>query len=94
VEVFGSLGMASTENRTSSSATVSDRRGVHSERPLAFFAERYAEAYRAELEAFVRSVAKAVEPPVTGKDGRAAVVAALACVESLKKGRPVRLTGR
>jgi len=91
VEVFGSTGAASVQNRTPNSATVVDKRGAHSALPLHFFAERYAEAYRVELEAFVRCVTENTEPAVTGEDGRAGVVAARAAVKSLQTGRPVGL---
>ena len=97
VEVFGSAGAVSVENQTPHRATLADARGVHSALPLHFFAERYGEAYLAEMAAFVRSVIDDNEPLVTGADGRAAVVAALAAVESLAKGAPVSVgdaTGR
>jgi myo-inositol 2-dehydrogenase/D-chiro-inositol 1-dehydrogenase len=92
VEVFGSRGMVSVENQAPDSARLSDADGIHSARPRAFFAERYAEAYRAELESFVSCVTEGREPAVTGNDGRAAVAAALACAESLSKGRPVSVS--
>jgi myo-inositol 2-dehydrogenase/D-chiro-inositol 1-dehydrogenase len=92
VEAFGSRGMASVENQAPNSVAVSNGEGVYSAKPLAFFAERYADAYRAELEAFVRCVTAGEEPPVTGDDGRAAVAAALACVDSLSKGKPVSVS--
>lgn len=91
VEVFGSGGAVSIQNQTPDNATVSDKRGVHAALPLRFFAERYDEAYLAELAAFVRCVNEATEPPVTGDDGRRAVVAALAAVKSLGSGRPVQI---
>ena len=52
--------------------------------PLHFFAERYADSYIAELSAFVRCIVEKTAPPVTASDGRAAVVAALAALDSLK----------
>jgi myo-inositol 2-dehydrogenase/D-chiro-inositol 1-dehydrogenase len=93
VEVFGSAGVVSVANQTSHRATLSDTRWVHPALPLAFFAERYDEAYLAEMVAFARCVIDDSEPMVTGADGRAAVVAALAAVESLKKGTPMRVEG-
>jgi myo-inositol 2-dehydrogenase/D-chiro-inositol 1-dehydrogenase len=89
VEVFGSGGAVSIQNQTPDNTTLSDKRGVHAALPLHFFAERYDEAYLAELVAFVRCVNEGTEPPVTGDDGRRAVVAALAAVKSLDSGKPV-----
>ena len=89
LEVFGSDGAVSVENQTPHRATLADARGVHSALPLHFFAERYGDAYLAEMASFVRCVIDDSELLVTGADGRAAVVAALAAVESLAKGRPV-----
>lgn len=97
IEVFGSAGAISIQNQTPHRARLSDDHGVHSALPLHFFAERYGEAYLAEMTAFVRSVTDDGEPLVTGADGRAAAVAALAAVESLAQGRPVSVgdaTGR
>lgn len=91
VEVFGSAGSVSIANQTAHRATIADRRGVHDALPLHFFAERYGEAYLAEMAAFVHSVIDDSEPMVTGADGRAAVIAALAAIESLAKDAPVRI---
>ena len=93
VEVFGSGGAVSIANQTPHRATVADRHGVNTAPPLHFFAERYGDAYLAEMAAFVRSVIDGTEPLVTGADGRAAVVAALTAVESLAKGAPVVVGG-
>ena len=41
-----------------------------------FFIDRYADAYVAELRAFVSSVRHDEVPPVTGGDGRVSVVLA------------------
>ncbi|HTD64341.1 MAG TPA: Gfo/Idh/MocA family oxidoreductase [Verrucomicrobiae bacterium] len=52
------------------------------------FLERFAEAYRAELADFVDGALERRPPAVTGRDGRAAVAAALAGVASFESGRP------
>src|SRR2546430_620089 len=52
------------------------------------FLERFAEAYRAELADFVDGALERRLPAVTGRDGRAAVAAALAGVASFESGRP------
>ena len=56
-----------------------------------FFLERYAEAYRAELAAFVDAVINKQPMPVGVDDGRMAIVLAEAALKSLKTGRPVKI---
>ena len=64
---------------------------MSADKPLHFFLERYAEAYRAELAAFVEAVDGKKALPVTGEDGRRALVLAEAALDSLKSGKPVRV---
>jgi myo-inositol 2-dehydrogenase/D-chiro-inositol 1-dehydrogenase len=52
--------------------------------------ELFADAYTAELAAFVDAVATGTPPLVTGEDARAALAIALAAAESVRAGRPVR----
>jgi predicted dehydrogenase len=47
--------------------------------------------YRRELRLFTEAVREGKEPPVTGRDGRAAVELALAAYRSAQLGTPVRL---
>ncbi|NPV06521.1 MAG: inositol 2-dehydrogenase [Anaerolineae bacterium] len=91
VEVFGSRGSAAAGNQTPTNTVVADAEGIHQEKPLYFFLERYASAYVAELQAFCDCLRQDVPPPVTGADGRAALVAALAATRSLREHRPVRV---
>ncbi len=56
---------------------------------LPFFAYRYFDAYVAELNAFVESVRNDNEPLVTGNDGRAALVLAIAAFRSYVETRSV-----
>jgi myo-inositol 2-dehydrogenase/D-chiro-inositol 1-dehydrogenase len=53
--------------------------------------ELFAEAYTAELAAFVDAVRTGTAAPVTGEDARAALAIALAAAESVRAGRPVRV---
>ncbi|HEX2862574.1 MAG TPA: Gfo/Idh/MocA family oxidoreductase, partial [Lacunisphaera sp.] len=66
-------------------------RGTVSDRPLDFFLERYAEAYQAELAAFVAAIEQKKPMPVGAEDGRQAIVLAEAAVKSLKTGKAVRI---
>lgn len=92
VEVFGSGGMVAVTNNFPNSATYSGSAGVISEKPLYFFLERYAESFVAEMREFAAAVQNNTTPPVTGPDGRAPVLIAMAAARSYQEGRPVRLS--
>ncbi len=83
LEVFGAAGALSIANETPHRATLASNAGVIEPLPLHFFAERYVDSYIAELSTFARCVGEKTVPPVTASDGRAAVVAALAALDSL-----------
>jgi len=90
IEVLGPGGALAAANELAHGVALSDKGGVRAAGPRTFFAERYAESYVAELAAFIDCVARGAEPPVTGHDGRAAVVLALAAQRSHEDGgRPV-----
>jgi myo-inositol 2-dehydrogenase/D-chiro-inositol 1-dehydrogenase len=91
VEILGSEGAISTANRYPNEAAISTARSVRRDLPLNFFMDRYAESFAAELRAFVRAVLEDAPPPVSGADGRAPVVMALAARKSHDERRPVRL---
>lgn len=89
LEVFGSAGMALSENPTADTAvifTAERRRG--SVLPY-FFLERYTASYLHEWEAFVRYVQHGGPSPVSGADGRAPVALGIAAWESIRTGLPV-----
>jgi myo-inositol 2-dehydrogenase/D-chiro-inositol 1-dehydrogenase len=54
--------------------------------------ELMAGAYVAELAAFVNAVRNGGPAPVGGEDARAALSIALAAAESVRAGRPVRIS--
>lgn len=92
VEVLGSAGAVRTENMYSNTAIISDSRSVRCDLPLHFYIERYTESYITEMEAFVDAVLHDKPVPVTGYDGRMAMVLGLAAKKSLAEHRPVRLS--
>ena len=55
-----------------------------------WYQERFAIAYRQELEHFVALVRGKAEPTATGQEGRIALATALAATESFRTGRPVK----
>jgi myo-inositol 2-dehydrogenase / D-chiro-inositol 1-dehydrogenase len=92
VEVFGSKGMVAAGNNTPDAAVYSTSDGVHSAKPLYFFLERYAESFLSEMREFVQAVREGTPTPVTGDDGRAPVLIAIAATRSCREGRPVRIS--
>ncbi len=92
VEAFGSLGQVAISNDTDSNAVISNADGVHAEKPLLFFLERYMQAYVNEISEFVASVENDTPVPVDVDCGLQAVVIGLAAKKSLQEGRPVKLS--
>ncbi|WP_419945001.1 inositol 2-dehydrogenase [Candidatus Poriferisodalis sp.] len=90
VEAFGSAGAMASQNPNVHSAIRSAPTGAASAPMPWFFAERYAESYRAEWAAFVEVLA-GEPPPVTLEDGRACLAIALAATRSAQQGCPVRV---
>lgn len=91
VEVHGSRGRLIAGNRVPTTVEQADAAAVATEKPLHFFLERYADAYRIELAAFVDAVADGTPVPVGPEDGRQALVLAEAALRSLRENRPVRV---
>jgi myo-inositol 2-dehydrogenase/D-chiro-inositol 1-dehydrogenase len=91
VEVLGSEGAIAIGNRYPNEARISTGTSVRRDLPLNFFMDRYTESFAKELRAFVEAVRADKPTPVTGPDGRAPVVMALAARKSYEERRPVRL---
>ena len=94
IEVHGAKGRVTAGNHAPTTVEVADAEAVSVDKPLYFFLERYAAAYKAELAAFVDAVINKKPTPVGGDDGRQAIVLAEAAVESLQTGRSVKVAGR
>jgi myo-inositol 2-dehydrogenase / D-chiro-inositol 1-dehydrogenase len=91
VEVFGSAGMAASENPLAHSAVVRTAEGMRAATLPYFYLERYVPSYLREWEAFVAAVREGRPPVVTGVDARPPLVIGLAAWRSLREGRPVRI---
>ena len=92
VEVFGSGGALAAENDVSSQVRLSDANGVHGDKPLYFFLERYREAFVTEMKAFFEAIKTGTETPVTGYDGLMDLAIGLAAKKSLAEHRPVKVS--
>ncbi len=90
-EILGSKGKIATENRYPNEVQVSTGESIYSDRPYNFFMDRYPESFALEVAEFVKAVIQDKPTPVTGADGRAPVVMALAARKSFDEHRPVKL---
>ncbi len=91
VEVHGERGMLQAGNWPATTLTRWQADGVRAAKPPHFFLERYAEAYRAEMDHFVTKVLAKKAMAVDGEDGRRALALALAAQASWRSGQPVAL---
>ena len=91
-EVFGSKGQASVSNDTNSSLILSRETGIHTEKPLYFFLERYMASFTKEVRMFVQAIEQDSPVPVDINDGLQPVLIAAAALRSLKEHRPVLLS--
>jgi myo-inositol 2-dehydrogenase/D-chiro-inositol 1-dehydrogenase len=91
-EIFGSAGMLQNENLRPTTVRRWTRHETEAGEPLLnFFLERYADAYRDELDAFIAAVQAGSPMPVTPFDGRQALRLADCALESALSGRSVRV---
>lgn len=91
IEVCGARGMLRAGNRRATSAEHAGATGYRRDPALPFFLERYAEAYRLELDAFVRRLNGEAADLVSGEDGIRALMIADAADRSMKTHAPVAL---
>jgi myo-inositol 2-dehydrogenase/D-chiro-inositol 1-dehydrogenase len=92
VEAFGAKGLAASGNPPEHTGVTFTGDGSRGSVLPHFFLERYRTSYLAAWESFERSVRRGDPSPVTGADGRAALVAGLAAWRSVREGRPVRMS--
>jgi myo-inositol 2-dehydrogenase / D-chiro-inositol 1-dehydrogenase len=89
VEVFGSTGMAASENPSAHTAVLRTGAGTRTATLPYFYLERYVPSYLREWEAFVGAIVRGEEPPVGTVDARAPLTIGLAAWSSLREDRPV-----
>ena len=80
------------DNNSPTSMVVLNKSDVTRDKSLYFFLEHYQAAFVAEMQAFVNSIREDKPTPVSGNDGLAPVLIALAGQESLRTGKPVKIT--
>ena len=91
IEVHGALGMLRAHNVPLTTVEKAGSHGFTTEPALPFFLERYAAAYRTEIDTFIESVLAGSVLYPTGIDGLKALELADAATESAKSGKTVRL---
>ena len=91
VEAFGRKGQVAVSNDSESTAVISDSTGVHAEKPLYFFLQRYMQAYVAEISEFIDCVVNDKEVTVGIDCGLQPVLIGLAAKKSLETGAPVKV---
>jgi myo-inositol 2-dehydrogenase / D-chiro-inositol 1-dehydrogenase len=91
IEAFGSAGMVRADNHTATSVTVAGASGFNTEPALPFFLERYADAYRLELDDFINALSGKRVELATGNDGLRALLLADAAQRSLTSGAAIEV---
>ncbi len=92
LEVFCSNGTAMAGNEAETTVVKGNTDGFLSAKPPYFFMQRYAPCYVEEVRQFVQCVRDDRPTPVTGTDGRAAVVLGYAAWKSVRENRPVKIS--
>jgi myo-inositol 2-dehydrogenase / D-chiro-inositol 1-dehydrogenase len=90
-EVHGAKGMVRAQNVPLTTVETATEAGFISDPVLPFFLERYAAAYRAELNHFLDAVSSGTAPSPSGEDGLRAQLLADAATIAHQTGRPVKL---
>lgn len=91
IEIFGSDGMIMVNNKLEDDVITADKNNFKLSKPLYFFLERYQESYLHEMKEFVNSILNNSNPPVSGLDGKIAILIAQAAKKSLEENRPIKL---
>jgi len=91
IEAHGAKGLLRAGNVAATTVELANGAGFATDPALPFFLERYAAAYRAELDAFVEAVTSGTAPNPDGDDGLKALLLADAATRSAQTGQVVRL---
>jgi myo-inositol 2-dehydrogenase/D-chiro-inositol 1-dehydrogenase len=89
IEVFGAEGMLRADNETATRVEHAGREGFRREPALPFFLERYRQAYRFEMDDFIRALMGEDTSLADGEDGLKALILADAAERSRQTGRRV-----
>ena len=91
IEVHGSKGLIRANNIPETTVEIATEKGISADPVQNFFLERYAAAYRLELDAFVTAVTKGARISPSGYDGLRAQMLSDAATESAQAHRRVEI---
>ena len=91
IEVFGARGMLRADNETETRVELASSTGFRREPALPFFLERYREAYRLEMNDFIRALKGEETSLADGDDGLRALILADAAERSRQSGKAERM---
>ena len=84
--------MVQANNNFNDSHRLYTSKGIEGALPLHFFLERYQEAYKTEIQDFIKGLSNRIKMPVDGNDGLQSLKIGLAAIKSLKENRPVKIS--
>ena len=93
IEVHGSKGLIRAGNVHETTVEIATAAGISADPVQNFFLERYADAYRLELDHFVTAVTKGQSPSPSGMDGLRAQMLSDAATESARTHVRVEIPG-
>ena len=91
IEVHGAKGMLRADNMLENTVELSNEQGFRTAPTQPFFLERYAAAYRAEMEHFVSCLNTGTVVTPTGEDGLKAQILADVADKAAREGVSIRL---
>lgn len=92
IEAFGSTGALRVGNVTASQVEHWGEDGAQADAFQNFFLDRYAAAYRLEIDHFADMIVRGARPRIAYSDGVAALALATAAQQSASNGTPIRLS--
>jgi myo-inositol 2-dehydrogenase/D-chiro-inositol 1-dehydrogenase len=92
IEAHGARGLLRAGNVTATTVELATDTGFATDPVLPFFLERYAAAYRAELDVFIAAAEAGQSPKPDGEDGLKALLLADAASQSASSGQAVSVT--
>ncbi|MEN8195863.1 MAG: inositol 2-dehydrogenase [Pseudomonadota bacterium] len=92
IEVHGSKGVVAVENPRPVSVEIASAEGYLRPPLHDFFMTRYADAYAAEIAAFIEAIGENAAPMPNGRDGLMALVLAEAALKSIAERRAVQIS--
>ena len=91
LEILGTEGLIMIGEVKGTTMLICHKDGNMTTEPFMSWRDRFRDGYLNEAESFIKAIVEDKKPEVTGEDGRKALEAVLAAVESIKINKPVKL---